>query len=441
MDQVSPALSQLLESFSGCFRQEAFQTFRLMIAAWVVCPGPRTLSEVWQATGLAGRCHHDRAYSLFASARWSWDDLGRILLRLAVARLVPDGPVWLVVDDTLCHKRGAKVALGGFFLDPVASTRKRKTFRFGVNWVVLGLVVRLPFRPDRYVCLPILWRAYRKAGTPGHLKRTELAAEMARLAAGWLEGRPCWLAGDSAYVNAATLKGRPANLGVIGPLRPDAALYAPPPPRRPGQRGAPRKKGERLMTPAEAFANEATYPASEHEIDLPRGPKRVRTQVMAGVLWYTGSGEERVSVVLVRDPSGAWKDTALLVTSPSASVEFAVSGYCRRWSIEVAFRDSKQHLGLHDAHVRCEASVERAHPAAWFVASLTVVWYAGSGQDGERVQRERPWYAHKEDHTFADMLGALRLEQWRARIVGMSQSGQGDAEILDTLIHWSAAVR
>ena len=73
MDQVSPALSQLLESFSGCFRQEAFQTFRLMIAAWVVCPGPRTLSEVWQATGLAGRCHHDRAYSLFASARWSWD--------------------------------------------------------------------------------------------------------------------------------------------------------------------------------------------------------------------------------------------------------------------------------------------------------------------------------------------------------------------------------
>jgi len=441
MNQVSPALSQLLDLFSGCFRQEAFQTFRLMVAAWVVCPGPRTLSEVWQATGLAGRVHHDRAYSLFASARWSWDDLGRVLLPLLVARLVPDGPVWLVVDDTLCHKRGAKVALGGFFLDPVCSSRKRKTFRFGVNWVVLGLVVRLPFRPDRYVCLPVLWRAYRKAGTPGHRKRTELAAEMARLAAGWLARRECWLVGDSAYVNATTLKGRPANLGVVGPLRPDAALYAPPPARPPGRRGAPRKRGERLMTPAQAFADASAYPAAECEVDLPGGPKRVRTQVMAGVLWYAGAGEERVTVVLVRDPSGGWKDAALLVSAPSASAEFAVAGYCRRWSIEVAFRDSKQHLGLHDAHVRRESSVERAHPAAWFASSLTVLWYAQAGRDGEEVRRERPWYAHKVGITFADMLGALRLEQWRARIRGMSQAGMGHKEIIETLIQWNAAVR
>jgi hypothetical protein len=39
----------------------------------------------------------------------------------------------VAVDDTLCHKRGAKVAFGGIFLDAVLSSKKHKTFRFGLN--------------------------------------------------------------------------------------------------------------------------------------------------------------------------------------------------------------------------------------------------------------------------------------------------------------------
>ena len=37
-------------------------------------------------------------------------------------------------------------------------------FRFANNWVMLGIVVRLPFRPDRSFCLPVLWRGYHKKG-------------------------------------------------------------------------------------------------------------------------------------------------------------------------------------------------------------------------------------------------------------------------------------
>jgi len=91
----------------------------------------------------------DGAYSFFASAKWDWDELGEILVLMVVARLLPIGSVWIVVDDTLCHKRGAKVAFGGFFLDAVTSTKRKKNFRFGVNWIVVGLSVHLPFRPDR----------------------------------------------------------------------------------------------------------------------------------------------------------------------------------------------------------------------------------------------------------------------------------------------------
>jgi hypothetical protein len=441
MDQLIPSLAALVDAFRPCFRAEPFETFRALLAAWVVCPGPHTLSEVWQATGLAAKRHHDAAYSLFRSAKWDWDELGKILLLLLAARLVPTGVVWLVADDTLCHKRGAKVAFGGFFLDAVTSSRGRKNFRFGLNWVVVGLAVHLPFRPDRSFCLPVLWRAYRKKGTQGHRKRTLLAAELARLAAECLPGRAVWLVVDSAYLNAAVLKGRPANLKVLGPLRWDAALYGLPPARRPHQRGATPKKGPRLPTPREMIEDAEHYPAAQQEVAFLTQKRTLRVQVVRDLLWYGGAGAEPVSLVLVRDPAGAWRDEALLATDPAVSAAFVLAGYCRRWGIEVAFRDSKQYLGLHEPQVWSASSVERAHPMAWFVLSLTVLWYALAGHRGPQVRRQRPWYRRKVTPTFTDMLGALRLQLWQHRIVSTSGETKGHAEVLEMLLHWLAAVR
>ena len=167
MDYLIPSLAELLLPFACCFRVEVFATFRTVCAAWLLCPGPRTLTEVWQATGLAARRHIDLIYSLFRSAVWDWDELGLILALSILSRLVPYGLVWIVVDDTLCHKRGAKVAFGGIFLDAVLSSKRRKLLRFGLNWVVLGIAVRLPCRSDRCFCLPVLWRVFHKKGLPG----------------------------------------------------------------------------------------------------------------------------------------------------------------------------------------------------------------------------------------------------------------------------------
>src|SRR5512135_109560 len=198
MDQLIPSLAALVAALRDCFRIEVFQTFQVLIAGWIVCLGPHTLSEVWQATGLAAKRHHDTAYAVFHSAAWGWDDLGIVLATLILSHLVPGGVVGVAVDDTLCHKRGAKVAFGGIFLDPVLSSRRHKTFRFGLNWVVLGLAVPVPFRADRYFCLPVLWRLCRKKGQPGHQPRPQAAAALARKLAEANPGRTFWLAGDGA---------------------------------------------------------------------------------------------------------------------------------------------------------------------------------------------------------------------------------------------------
>jgi hypothetical protein len=440
MDQLIPSLATLVESFGHLFHPSVFVTFQALLAGWIVCLGPHTISAVWQATGLAAQRHHDTAYAVFHSACWEWDELGILLATLILTHLIPGGVVWVAVDDTLCHKRGAKVAFGGIFLDAVLSSKRHKTFRFGLNWVVVGIAVRLPLRTDRYFCLPVLWRLCRKNGQPGHQPRPQLAAEMTRRLAEANPERTFWLVGDSAYINATLLQGRPTNLHVIGPLHWKAALYQRPEPPHAGQRGRRRQKGERLPTPKAMIEDSAADPAELLEIAFPKVTRELRVQVIRDVLWYRGSKTDPVAVVLVRDPSGQWRDEALVTTDPTAPAEFVILGYCRRWSVELSFFDSKQFLGLHDPRVWSERSVERAHPMAWFVGSLTVLWYSVEGHQGSHVERDRPWYENKVTPTFTDMLGALRLQMWEYEVFGESGVEPPSPECIKKLLHTLSAV-
>src|SRR5436190_12869908 len=180
VEHLTVSLAELLGHFRDCFaRPESFAVFQPVVVAWILCLRCRTLTEVWQLTGLGPVMHYDAVYSLFSSAKWDWDELGVLLCLLILTHLVPPGLVSVAVDDTLCHKRGKRVAFGGIFLDPVLSTRKIKVFRYAVNYVVLALVVVPPFRPDRAFALPVLWRAFKKKGHAEHRKKTELARDLA----------------------------------------------------------------------------------------------------------------------------------------------------------------------------------------------------------------------------------------------------------------------
>jgi hypothetical protein len=68
--------------------------------------------------------------------------------------------VRLVVDDTLCRHKGPHVFGLGNHLDAARSTKRTKVFAFGHVWVVLALVVRVPFA-RRSFALPLLLRLHR----------------------------------------------------------------------------------------------------------------------------------------------------------------------------------------------------------------------------------------------------------------------------------------
>src|SRR5262245_4952254 len=124
MDQLIPSLAPLLAGLAPAFRLEVHGLFCQMVGAWIVCLGRRSISRVWETTGQAEQRNHAAAFRLFSEAVWNWDEVCRLVLLQILARLLPGSCVWLVVDDTLCHKRGAKVAFGGIFLDAVLSSKR-----------------------------------------------------------------------------------------------------------------------------------------------------------------------------------------------------------------------------------------------------------------------------------------------------------------------------
>jgi hypothetical protein len=425
MDQLIPSLHLLLAPLAVAFRSEVHPLFCSMVAAWIVCLGRRTISRVWETTGQTEQRNHAAASRLFSQAVWNWDEVCRLLL-LQVVALVPGVRLWVVIDDTLAHKRGAKVAFGGIFLDAVLSTKRHKVLRFSNNWVLLGVVIELTFRPNRYFCLPILWRVYEKQGTKSkqeHRTKTKLAAEMVAVLANWLPERKIMVIADSAYMGKHLLRERPANVDALGPIHWKAALY-----EVLSEPQGRKKHGHRLPTPRQMLVQKRRWTAEKQTIPFKSGVEReLEIQRITRVCWYSAVGPQEVQVVLVHDPLGKWRDEALVCTDVRLSAAEAITGYCRRWSVEVAFADAKQFLGFHDPQVWSRWAVERAAPMAWFVGTLVVCWYVQSGHAGSQAQRHRPWYRDKETPTFADMLAACRLQLWQAWLNGESGS-QADAE-------------
>jgi hypothetical protein len=113
----------------------------------------------------------------------------------------------------------------------------------GNNWVVVGVLVDLPFVAHRQVCLPVLCRLWQPR-QPGRGK-LDLACELVSLIGGRYPDRQVHLVADAAYAGKA-LRRLPTRVTVTTRLRADAALYALPGLRQPGQRGRPRVKGKRL---------------------------------------------------------------------------------------------------------------------------------------------------------------------------------------------------
>jgi hypothetical protein len=415
----------LVQQFACCFTEPSFRTFCIIVNGWLLGHRRRTVTGVLLAgDGLKSKsfsCFH----RFFSQGRWMPDSLGRVLL-VMILPFVAGGPLLVAVDDTLNRKTGKRIWGAGMHHDPLLSTGKRKFFSFGHNWVVLSIQLSFPFAPDKTWSLPILMRLYRrqqrkrKPGRPAgerkatgqatpaeYRTRPQLATEMIEILASWVPDRVIHVVGDSAYAGKSLSQHLPDNAHLISRMVMNAGLYDPPPKPRKGGRGAPRKKGKRLPSPAElAQSKKSKWKKTRVSIY----GKRVRVWFKTcDALWYNSAGTRRLRVVVVRDPCGKRKDDCFFSTDQTLSATTIIERFAQRWPLEVAFYNAKQYLGMEDPQNRTPLAVQRTAPLALYLHTLAILWFARHGRfNADAYRKARPWYRQKRTPSFADMLDCLR---------------------------------
>jgi hypothetical protein len=424
------SFQELLQAVSFVMTAPTFTSFVVLIAGWVFARR-RTVTSMLLAADAVGIKHHSAFHRVFAAAQWSLDELGLALFGLILPFL--GKVIFLGIDDTLARKRGLKVYGVGMHHDPLISTRKVALTNWGHSWVVLGVIVQLPFCPQRSFCLPILFRLYISKQTIAkrggrYRTRPELAVEMLTLLCKAHEDRRFHAVADSAYGGQSVLLNLPANCDLTSRLDLDARLYEAAPGRQPGTNGRPRRRGRRLPSPRQMLQ------ARGQRITLKIYGRRDRSRVVDREAYLYAMPERPVRVVAVEPLTGGRTIQAFYSTRPHCTAKDVLTWYARRWSIEEAFQNSKGHLGFEEPQGWSRRAVERTAPTAMLLYSLIVVWFA---TEGHRFYRPiwRPWYCSKARASFADMLATLRRESIREQVSAMPITGPGSRKLVKSFIH------
>jgi hypothetical protein len=426
------SLQPFVHALAPAFTQPSFHTHCQLLLGWVMCLGTHRLCRVADSAQPQELRDHsqrhglDTTYNFFERSAWTVPALAYRVAALIFTTLKLCGPITLLVDDTLTHKRGKKVWGLGWFRDAVASTRKRTATASGHNWVVVAVAVCLPFTDVPILALPLLVRLHRPSKAQPSCP--QLARAMLAEVLAWFPGRRFTLVGDGAYASRVLLAGLDERVTFVGRLRGDAALYDPRVPvAKPSKRGRKAQKGPRLPSPKQAAAKadrkrSATGDWLWQEVTVTAyGRTRTLQALSYETLWPRVLGLRPVRVVVVRDPEGKLEDGYLFTTDLQASVAWVITQFAWRWSIEVLFRASKQVLDIEAPQHYSREAVEKVAPWVWSLQSVLMVWYISAGRELPEAQELREVMGEWDSEwSLRHMVAVLRRAMLNAAIKPMS---------------------
>ena len=400
----------LLLSLGPIMTAPTFRNWVVLLGGWLFA-SRRTVTGILVAAGVSGKRHHSAFHRVFSTAVWSLEEIGLSVLRIAMT-INPDGEqVFLSLDDTLARKVGRKVFGVGMHHDPLISSRKKKIVNRGHSWVVLAVVVELPFTSGRYFSLPILFRLYRNRHSAGleHRTRPQLAMQMLETVSSAFPDRRFHVLTDSSYAGKSVAGVLPNNFHLTGRMHFKAQIFARPEPRPNGRPGRPRLRGMKLPSPSELLA---TTRGRTYHVDLYGRREKLRVTTQLG-MWFRVLRQRVVRVVAVEPKSSGRKPQAFYTTDHTVSAKEVLRRYAMRWSIEVAFRNTKQYLGFQQPQGWTRQAVLRTAPTAMLLYSLVVLWFAKRPRKLAIALPLRPWYNLRRGTSFADMLATLKRDALR----------------------------
>ena len=421
------AFSSVIGVFVPVFSRLVWQHVKVLLTGAVLAPGKRTVTAMLQIMGRSAASDFQTYHRVLNRAVWSPLTASRLLRRLLVAVFIPRGVVVVGLDDTIERRRGEQIKAKGIYRDPVRSSQAYFVKVSGLRW--LACMVLLPLSwANRVWALPFLTvlcpseRFYEQRGRR-HQTLTERAWQMIRLVGRWLPGRDLVFVADSSFA-ALELLDKVATLpraSVMTRLRLDAALYDPPPPRKPKTMGRPRLQGKRRPTLEAVLADKRTqWTTWRVEQWYGKGPREVEVATDTAVWYHTGKPPVAIRWVLIRDPQEDFKPQALLSTNLAYTPEQILPWFVRRWTMEVTFEEARAHLGMETQRQWNDRAMARTTPALLSLYSIVTLTAHLLIDKGATCVRSTAWY-RKTRPTFADALALVRRQLWDHLYFSMSQ--------------------
>jgi DDE superfamily endonuclease/Archaeal putative transposase ISC1217 len=369
----------VLSLFRRAFSTPTYHRFCVLVLAAVLTTGRRTITNLLRTVREKAPRHMSSYHRIFSQRRWSAWALARALITFLLDHLVPSGPGLLAGDDTVTEHPGPQVFGKGRHRDGVRSTHSYTAYRWGHKWIVVSVLVKLPFA-TRPWALPVLVALYRP---------------------------PEW---DRVHGTRHRTPAHMRHLTLVSKFYGDAALYEPPPPRTRTTLGRPRVKGRKPASPQEVVAQTpqrtrlsvAWYGGTTRDIDIVTGTGH----------WYRiGEALMAIRWVYVHDCTGTHRDEYFFTTDLNMSPHQIVACYMQRWSIETTFQECREYLKLESAKGYGKQTVLRFTPCLFGLHTIVILLYLPLS-DRLRSSSMISWPG-KSTITFADMMACVRRTIWK----------------------------
>ena len=455
--QTLPAeLLNLIVVFQPLFTKPTWGNAKVLLQGALLARGKRTVTACLRVVGLGDEKHFQNYHRVLNRAKWNSLDAARALLGLILMVIVSAAGevIILAADDTIERRRGKMIKQLSCYRDPVRSSKKHIIKCFGLKWVSMAVMVKLPWA-SRHQAMPFFtvlcpkqldgqpskvsrYRIRRKARqskmrksraktivkkqfiadgkTPRqHKTSVDISITMIRLVHRWLPERTKVLVVDGGYaaIKMALTCSLLKNTSVVMRFHWDAALHALPEEKAKGRRGIAARKGKRLRSP-KAWASRRDIKWEEKTIDWYGGEKKKMLIFTRDGLWYRpGYPPVAIRYVITRDPDRELRDEVFACTDTEASAEQIINWFVIRWGLEVTFEEAREHLGMETQRQWSDLAIARTTPLLLGLFSLVLVFAHKLQPDGEIPILTTAWY-EKTEATFSDCLAFVRKHLWNS---------------------------
>lgn len=432
-------IEELLKQCEGLGSLQMQQRVRRHVLCQLLCMGRHTLTGV---IGTSGRLFWDWGadYRMYSKHRVEPLKLFGPVRRALIGALEQTAPVVAALDDTRLPKSGRKTYGVKYTRDPLGPP-------FRVNFIKAQRFVQISLGspsgeggarmiPVDFVHAPAPKKPKANADERSRAQFREAQRQMAlpkigaeRLLAlrtsmdqDGLADRPLWAVVDGGYTNRTFFKHLPERTVAVGRIRADAKLYQLPESSE-GKPGRNRVYGPRAPTP-EQLRQDPHVPWQRVRAFAAGKQHDFKIKSIASLRWRS-AGKGYTLRLIVIAPLGYRlskhaktlyrKPVYLICTDPNVDIQQLLQAYLWRWDIEVNFRDEKTLLGVGQAQVRHQNSVQNVPALA--VAAYAMLLTAATqayGPTGEPNTLPAPkWHRKKRLRASTQsLLQHLRHDVW-----------------------------